>query len=79
MEIDVVAASEDGTHLLVGEVKWSRRVDWPREVAALKRKAQNLPLARDRKVRLALWAPSASRPGAEVLRLGATQVLDSLR
>ncbi len=80
MELDVVAESEDGSTLLVGEVKWSRRVDWKREEAVLRRKAENLPLVRARRVRLALWAPSAaSRPRGGVLRFGADHVLDALR
>jgi AAA+ ATPase superfamily predicted ATPase len=80
MEIDAVAESEDGSTLLVGEVKWSRRVDWRREEAALQRKARNLPLACGREVRLALWAPSAAPcPRGEVLRFGAQHVLAALR
>jgi AAA+ ATPase superfamily predicted ATPase len=79
MEIDVVAESEDGSTLLVGEVKWSRHVDWRRETATLRRKADNLPLARGRKRLLALWAPSPSRSGGDVHRFGAREVLDALR
>ena len=50
LEIDVVAESVDGRHLLVGEVKWSRRDDAAsirRELAA---KAQRLPILRGRNV-----------------------------
>ena len=80
MEIDVVAESEDGSTLLVGEVKWSRRVDWRREEAALRRKADNLPLVGDRETCLAIWAPSVtSRTRGEVGRFAARQVLASLR
>ncbi len=79
MEIDVVAESEDGSILLVGEVKWSRRVDWKREEAALRRKAENLPLARGRRRLLALWAPGPPRSGGDVHRFGAREVLDALR
>jgi AAA+ ATPase superfamily predicted ATPase len=80
MEIDVVAESEDGTSLLVGEVKWSRRVDWKREEAVLRRKTENLPLPRGRNVRLAIWAPTATpRLRGAVLRFGSAQVLDALR
>ena len=55
LEIDVVAESVDGRHLLVGEVKWSRRADAAsirRELAA---KAQRLPILRGRNVHYALW------------------------
>jgi len=81
MEIDVVAESEDGSTLLVGEVKWSRRVDWRREEAALRRKAANLPLAQDRRVCLGLWTPTSSSPGGRhtVGRFTARRVLASLR
>lgn len=55
MELDVVASSSDGRTLLVGEVRWSERLDWPRDVAELRRKAGNLPLADGKEVRLAIW------------------------
>jgi AAA+ ATPase superfamily predicted ATPase len=79
MEIDVVAESEDGSALLLGEVKWSRRIDWKREEATLRRKAENLPLARGRHLRFAVWAPSAPPSRGELLRFGARRVLDALR
>jgi AAA+ ATPase superfamily predicted ATPase len=80
MEIDVVAESEDASTLLVGEVKWSRRVDWRREEATLRRKAANLPLADRREVCLALWTPAApSRGRKEARRFTARDVLASLR
>ena len=80
MEIDVVAESEDGGALLVGEVKWSRRVDWRREEAELRRKASRLPLAQGREVCLALWTPTASpRSAKDVGRFAARDVLASLR
>jgi AAA+ ATPase superfamily predicted ATPase len=61
LEVDVVAETADRRHLLVGEVKWSDRVDGDREFAALKRKADNLPLAEGRQVHLALWVRSDPR------------------
>jgi AAA+ ATPase superfamily predicted ATPase len=80
MEIDVVAESEDASTLLVGEVKWSRRVDWQREEASLRRKVEHLPLARGRAVRLALWTPNAAlHSRGDVLRFGAQHVLSALR
>ena len=57
LEIDVVAESIDKERLLVGEVKWSETVDWGRDIAELRRKAENLPVAHGREVR---W-PSGSR------------------
>lgn len=62
LKIDVVALSTDGSELLVGEVKWQDRLDWPRETTALRQKAAQLPLARGLTVRLALWAKAAPRP-----------------
>ena len=59
--MDVVAETDDRRSLLVGEVKWSDRVDRDRELAALKRKADNLPLAEGREVLLALWVRGAPR------------------
>jgi hypothetical protein len=58
----LVALSTDGSELLVGEAKWQDRLDWPRETAALRHKAAQLPLARGLTVRLALWAKAAPRP-----------------
>jgi len=81
MEIDVVAESDDGGALLVGEVKWNRRVDWKREEASLRRKVVNLPLAQDREVCLGLWTPAgSSRRGKRTVgRFTARDVLTSLR
>lgn len=61
LEVDVVAETADRRRLLVGEVKWSERVDPVRELAALRRKAANLPLAEGREVHLAVWVRRASR------------------
>jgi AAA+ ATPase superfamily predicted ATPase len=61
LELDVLAESPDRRDLLVGEVKWGDHVDAARERAALKKKADNLPLAEGRQVHLALWVRSAPR------------------
>ena len=80
MEIDVMAESPDGGALLVGEVKWSRHVDFGREEDSVRRKAANLPLARGREIVLALWTPRAApRSGKAVGRWSARNVLLSLR
>ena len=74
LAIDVVAESVDGRHLLVGEVKWSRRADAAsirRELAA---KAQRLPILRGRKVHYALWlrrSSSGSVDGTPIIGLEA--------
>lgn len=82
LEVDVVALSTDGTELLVGEAKWLDRLDWPRETAALRQKATQLPLARGRTVRLALWAkraPRTPRAAAGVACFTPRHVVASLR
>jgi uncharacterized protein len=79
LEVDVVAEGSGGD-LLVGEVKWQDRLDWPREVDSLRAKAERLPLARGRAVRLAIWAkrPPKAAPG-DVLCLSPRSVLAALR
>jgi AAA+ ATPase superfamily predicted ATPase len=80
LEVDVVAESESGRALLVGEVKWAAALDAARALAELKRKAERLPFVAGRKVFLALWIKSAGRRGqARDERLTPRQVLDVLR
>jgi len=79
MEIDLVAESDDGEAVLVGEVKWTTRGDCARLLNRLKAKAANLPLAQGRKVLPALWLKSSERriAGAEILT--PRRVFDVLR
>jgi AAA+ ATPase superfamily predicted ATPase len=80
LEIDVVAQSSDKQELLVGEAKWQKRLDWPREAASLREKAARLPLAQGRSVRLAIWAKRSPRrvpPGVACFTPG--DVLAALR
>jgi len=58
MEIDVVAESVDGASLLVGEAKWTSRGNAEGLLDEVRRKAVNLPLARDRKLSVAVWTKS---------------------
>jgi hypothetical protein len=78
LEVDVVAETADRSGLLVGEVKWSDRVDPERELAALRRKAANLPLAEGREVLLALWVRSG-RVGSRASCFTPRDVLPALR
>ena len=55
LEIDVVAESTDGRHLLLGEVKWSDQADAADVLAGLVRKAQRIPFRRRRRLHYALW------------------------
>jgi uncharacterized protein len=59
LEIDIVAESIEGSALLVGEVKWGEE-DAERLLSELRRKAERLPITRDREVLFALWL--AKRP-----------------
>ncbi len=55
IELDVVAESEDGKELLVGEAKWSSVKEPDRLIAALLEKARNLPFSQGRNLLAALW------------------------
>jgi hypothetical protein len=79
-EIDIVAESFDGLHVLLGEAKWENSVDASSLLARLKRQSANLPFVRGRDVHFALWAkmpPEDTIPGCTVLEPGA--VLTALR
>ncbi len=80
LELDVVAESDDGATVLVGEVKWTAAGDWPRIAAELERKAKNLPLVKDQKVILGIWAPTVpDRPAPGVRGFRPARVLAALR
>ncbi len=55
LEIDVVAESADGRHLLLGEAKWLGRADPAGVLAGLVRRAQDIPFRRGREMHYALW------------------------
>ena len=61
MEIDLVCESTSTDALLIGEVKWERSTDIARSLAELKRKADNLPLAKGRVTKFALWVKSPGK------------------
>ncbi len=78
LEIDLVAESEDGRRLLLGEASWERAPDLRRMRDELERKAATFPLAEGRDVILSLWLREPARvPRAYVLT--ARQVVRSLR
>ncbi len=79
MELDIVAESEDGTSLLLGEVEWAEEIDAARLVAEIRRKAENLPFRRGRDVRLALWTKRRARLPRDVQALAPRHALDVLR
>lgn len=80
LEVDVVARCRDTDELLVGEVKWQSHLDWAREAAALRAKAERLPLTQGRSVQLAIWAKTAPRrPPRGVACFSARHVLRALR
>jgi AAA+ ATPase superfamily predicted ATPase len=65
MEIDIVAESNDGQDLLVGEAKWSSENDPDRLRAELLEKARNLPFAQGRNLSAALWLKDRPRRTAD--------------
>jgi AAA+ ATPase superfamily predicted ATPase len=79
LEIDVVAESEDGRSLLLGEVEWADETDTPRLLAELRRKAERIPFRDDRDVRLAIWTKKSVRLPREVRNVAPRQVLEVLR
>jgi hypothetical protein len=79
LELDLVAESEDGRTLLLGEVEWADEIDTPRLVAELRRKAQRIPFRENRDVRLALWTRKSARLPREVRSVAPRQVLEVLR
>jgi len=79
LEIDVVAESEDGEALLLGEVKWASGASARHVVEALRRKAANFPLTGDRPVFLAVWVRRGPRRVARALAFTPADVLRALR
>ena len=80
MEIDVVAESVDKKILLVGESKWTEKVDITGEFNVLVNKAGNLPFTKGKKIVTALflkYKPEFSPPG--VLIFDPDDVIGSLR
>jgi uncharacterized protein len=79
LEIDLVAESEDGEALLVGEVKWTAAADPARVFKELERKIENLPFAAGREVFPALWLKSTAPGPVSRSVVTPQQVLDGLR
>ncbi len=79
MEIDLVAESEDGASLLVGEAKWSTVANVPRLLGELERKAARLPLAKGRRVLCGLWLKDSASGADDPSVVGPDQVLEVLR
>ena len=68
LEVDLVAESEAGDAVLVGEAKWTAAGGGAaRAFAELERKAERLPAVAGRRVFVALWLKSAGRGGARVV------------
>ena len=69
MEIDVVAESVDKKTLLVGESKWTEKVDITGEINVLVNKTGNLPFTKGKKIVTALflkYKPTVSTPGVMI-------------
>lgn len=78
-EIDVVAESVHDGSLLVGEAKWTADVDPERELSRLQQKAEQLPLARNKKVVLGLWVKSTRARRRPSSVFTPRHVLDAVR
>ena len=77
--IDVVAESEDGADLLIGEVKWTSLKN-PGEVASsLRARATQLPFVAGKRVHLGIWAKEAPGRLDGVQGFGASTVVKALR
>lgn len=78
VEIDIVAESEQGDALLLGEVAWSRSSP-ERLIEELRRKAGNLPITKDRRIFLAAWTRSGAGHVRGTRIFGPEDVLRALR
>jgi len=74
LEVDMVAESLDGAHLLLGSVKWEDRSQRQRLLAELQSQAERLPLTEGKRLHYALWL---RWPGSS--DFGPDEVLSSLR
>jgi AAA+ ATPase superfamily predicted ATPase len=79
MEIDVVAESEDGEALLLGDVEWGRRTSGRRLLGELQRKADNLTIAAGRQIHLAIWHRGDGIGTKNVDEVRPARVLKALR
>ncbi len=80
LEIDIVAASDDGSSLLVGEAKLrlgSRY--WSREIAALGAKIERFPPAQGRNVIRCIWCAAGGKAPPGVVAVDARRVLRVLK
>jgi AAA+ ATPase superfamily predicted ATPase len=78
MQIDLVAESNDGKSILLGEVEWTDDTDTKRLAAELRRKAENLPFREGRNVVLALWSKTRVTVPKDVKRFTPRRVLEAL-
>lgn len=79
LEVDLVAESEAGDAVLVGEAKWSSPRQPARALAELERKAARLPVAAGRQVLAALWLKGTARGSASDRVITPREVLDVLQ
>ncbi|MFQ5742589.1 MAG: ATP-binding protein [Acidobacteriota bacterium] len=79
LEVDVVAQSDDGDAILVGEVRWANEKNVPLLLNRLQKKADNLPFVGGREVFLCLWLKPPARLPAGGQVLTPRQVLQVLR
>lgn len=79
LELEIVAESDDGKALLIGEAKWSIEQDPDRLRADLIEKARNLPFAHGKNLYAAAWleeCPPQAMAGGHVI--GPSDVVSAL-
>lgn len=68
LEVDIVAESLDGKHLLLGSVKWEARSDRQRLLAELRAQGERLPAAVGKTLHYTLFLKSRAEEVLEALR-----------
>ncbi|MFH0756171.1 MAG: ATP-binding protein [Bacteroidota bacterium] len=79
MELDVVAESVDKKYLLIGECKWSKISDSAALIRRLEQKASVFPLAKDKRIILALYVKATSETNVPSNVFFPPDVLDCLK
>ena len=80
LEIDVVSESTDKKNLLVGEAKWTEKMDLTRDAEEVIRKSVNLPIVDKHKIIPVLFVkhkPAVSPPG--ILIFGPEEIIGGLK
>lgn len=79
VEVDLVAESEDGSAVLLGEAKWQDGLQPGRLLSELRSRASRLPFIGGRRVYYGLWLKAKVSAPEDVQVFTPRQVLDALR